>query len=1069
MSLREQLSRLQGKLQRCCEAGKTSCNDGGCPDTPALEPGGCGRETERRKLLNSIEQSLDSFLALEPSSRDEHRDGPSHVPEDIDKLMSSFEADKDFCDSFSKFDDDDVIIVSPNEEPVVMISDDDGEEADEVDIAGHVTSGDDETDLFDPSVLGCPPPSEEHITNLKQSFGFSKFKPEQWRIIHSILFSKRDNCAIMATGFGKSLCYQYPAVYSGRLAVVVSPLISLMEDQVMALNVKGIKAVYLGSAQSDMATVLDDVMRGVYRLVYVTPEYITRNQRVLTEIESKVGISLVAIDEAHCVSQWGHDFRTDYRHLGDVRKSIPHIPILALTATATPPVQKDICSSLQLRNPLQTCTSFNRPNLYFEVNSRTVSILEDLKPVMLATKRTGNQRTVYGFGGATIVYCRTKQTTEEVFAVLKNAGVSCGKYHGGMSAHERKTTHHKFLRDELQCIVATVAFGMGIDKPDIRTIVHYGAPQDIETYYQEVGRAGRDGFPSKCSVFYKPADFNTNRFFLRDIHNTVYLEHRTKMLAKMEKYLATPLCRRRVLLSHFSPQLSEAIGGTEDCCDNCTQRLRRASAEVVGSKVTGSEFTDSAADVDYSKEAKLLLGLINDNPTTFSWGVGSYINLIRGSQSKKLPSWGKTHPSFGTGKDRSEKWWKAFCLQLKGEGYLEDQSIRGCFGSTIVTTEQGRRWMASPSSHPLRLTPSREMLAESNRGTLQQQTRSYLPKYDASGALIPVTEATQTATPNATPVYIPTAEDRDSYDVIVVRRKVKVQAPPPPPKSTEVIDLENRLYNDLIVYRGQVAHEAGVAPYMVANNKLLADLAQIRPSSEAGLLRTEGVSLVWAGKYGASMLQRIAAFCSSSTSGAAELEGKDVLPAAQGVGEREVEMRMVKRKAVLYQLSATQQTSYDCFTARPDVTVEDIARQRGLSPATIAGHLADAMEAGYNVDYRQAGLTEEVEEAVKKVVRREPVCSDVGSLGLIKSQLPETVSYGEIKLAIAVLVVTSGFVRPRKQNAAASYKVNSTPVQRNHSRTTTVSASDRGAGLKRKLSSSDPAANKLKNKVKRFW
>ena len=154
MSLREQLSRLQGKLQRCCEAGKTSCNDGGCPDTPALEPGGCGRETERRKLLNSIEQSLDSFLALEPSSRDEHRDGPSHVPEDIDKLMSSFEADKDFCDSFSKFDDDDVIIVSPNEEPVVMISDDDGEEADEVDIAGHVTSGDDETDLFDPSVLG---------------------------------------------------------------------------------------------------------------------------------------------------------------------------------------------------------------------------------------------------------------------------------------------------------------------------------------------------------------------------------------------------------------------------------------------------------------------------------------------------------------------------------------------------------------------------------------------------------------------------------------------------------------------------------------------------------------------------------------------------------------------------------------------------------------------------------------------------------------------------------------------------------------------------------------------------
>ncbi|CAI8023901.1 Werner syndrome ATP-dependent helicase [Geodia barretti] len=347
------------------------------------------------------------------------------------------------------------------------------------------------TNLFDPALLGCPPPKQEDIDLLKRRFGHSNFKPEQWKIIHSLVFQKRDNCAVLATGFGKSLCYQYPAVVSGGLVLVVSPLISLMEDQVSALRVKGIPAVFLGSAQEASASARGKIMKGEYRVVYVTPEYVSHNQSFIQELDKRVGIVAVAVDEAHCVSQWGHDFRADYRELGTLRNALPQVPFLALTATATPPVRRDICSSLHLRDPLISYTSFDRANLYLEVWSKSDNALTDLKPLMAATKT--EKRVTYSFEGATIIYCPTRDTTSTIATLMKNVGVRCEAYHAGLSPDTRKSVHHKFLRDELQCIVATVAFGMGIDKPDIRTIIHYGAPKDIESYYQEIGRAGRDG------------------------------------------------------------------------------------------------------------------------------------------------------------------------------------------------------------------------------------------------------------------------------------------------------------------------------------------------------------------------------------------------------------------------------------------------------------------------------------------------------------------------------------------------------------------------------------------------
>ncbi|KAK7812184.1 hypothetical protein U0070_014775 [Myodes glareolus] len=438
-----------------------------------------------------------------------------------------------------------------------------------------------------------PEPNAKQINCLKTYFGHSSFKPVQWKVIHSVLEERRDNVVVMATGYGKSLCFQYPPVYAGKIGIVISPLISLMEDQVLQLE-------------------------GKYRIIYMTPEFCSGNLDLLQQLDSNIGITLIAVDEAHCISEWGHDFRSSFRTLGCLKTALPLVPVIALSATASSSIREDVIHCLKLKNPQITCTGFDRPNLYLEVGRKTGNILQDLKPFLVQKSSSA-----WEFEGPTIIYCPSRKMTEQVTAELGKLNLACRAYHAGLNINKRKDVHHWFLRDEIQCVVATIAFGMGINKADIRRVIHYGAPKEMESYYQEIGRAGRDGLPSSCHVLWAPADFNLTRHHFLEIHNEKFRLYKLKMLVKMEKYLHSNRCRREIILSHFEDKrLQKAsldIMGTEKCCDNCRSRL---------SHCYSTNDTDDTFQ-DFGPQAFQLLSAVDVLEEKF--GIGIPILFLRGS------------------------------------------------------------------------------------------------------------------------------------------------------------------------------------------------------------------------------------------------------------------------------------------------------------------------------------------------------------------------------------------------------------------------------------------------------
>lgn len=437
--------------------------------------------------------------------------------------------------------------------------------------------------------------------NLKEIFGFDNFRGEQEKIIKSVV-SGKNTFVIMPTGAGKSLCYQLPATVLEGTAIVISPLIALMKNQVDQLAAFGINAQFLNSTlnKSEMNRVKNDVINGVCKLLYIAPESLTKEDNL--EFLKKAKISFVAVDEAHCISEWGHDFRPEYRKIKDIIENInASLPIVALTATATPKVQLDIKKSLNMDESVIFKTSFNRANLYYEVRPKQNAKKQLIKFVSLNRGKSG------------IVYCLSRKKVEEIAELLNVNGFKALPYHAGLDADVRMKNQDAFLNENCDIVVATIAFGMGIDKPDVRFVVHYDAPKSLEGYYQETGRGGRDGLDGACLMFYALDDITKLEKFNKD-KNVTERDNAKALLMEMVAYSSLGVCRRRQLLSYFGEQTEKDCG----FCDNCKKPTKtfkgKEEVELVINTILQTEQRFSANHI-----ADILTGNSKDNPAILSY------------------------------------------------------------------------------------------------------------------------------------------------------------------------------------------------------------------------------------------------------------------------------------------------------------------------------------------------------------------------------------------------------------------------------------------------------------------
>ncbi len=466
---------------------------------------------------------------------------------------------------------------------------------------------------------------------LHRHFGYSEFRPGQEAIIRHII-SGQDGVVLMPTGGGKSICFQLPALLMDGATVVVSPLIALMKDQVDALRQNGISAAFLNSSQSseEQNNVLWRMKAGELKLLYVAPERLIGNGGFI-EFLQKQKIALVAIDEAHCISQWGHDFRPEYLALGELKTALPGVPVVALTATADNLTKDDIIQKLRLRDYKVFEHSFNRPNIFYQV---------------LPKKRHTDQIIAYlnaHKGDSGIIYCLSRNGTEALAADLQAAGFNAKAYHAGLVKEERDATQEAFLRDDIRIVVATIAFGMGIDKSNVRFVLHADMPKNIEGYYQETGRAGRDGLPSDAILFYSFADVSKLRGFCNIPENPAQTRILEKKLDEMARFCTITTCRRKYLLNYFGEEAPDNCGS----CDVCRTQYERADATL---------------------PAQMMLSAVARLDGRF--GLGYTVELLKGNKEKVRPEH-QSLKTFGVGAATSKAQWMNYGRELIQLGYLK--------------------------------------------------------------------------------------------------------------------------------------------------------------------------------------------------------------------------------------------------------------------------------------------------------------------------------------------------------------------------------------------------------------
>jgi len=486
---------------------------------------------------------------------------------------------------------------------------------------------------------------------MRQVFGFHQFRPNQEEIVRALI-GQRDVFAVMPTGGGKSLCYQLPACLLSGTCVVISPLISLMKDQVDAAGENGLRAEYLNSSlgHSQQAGVLDALAVGELDLLYVAPERFVRGD-FLSALKA-TRVCLFAIDEAHCISQWGHDFRPDYLSLSKIVPEFSGVSVAAFTATATHKVQQDIIARLGLRKPLTIRASFDRPNLFLQVEPK-----DDLNTQIFGFLRKHPSE-------SGIIYRTTRNDVEATAEFLARKGVLVRPYHAGMPDQDRKANQDAFNRDEINVIVATIAFGMGIDKSNVRFVLHGDLPKNMEGYYQEIGRAGRDGEPAHCLLYFSYGDTSTIRYFIRRMENESQRADAQRKLAEVANYAGSSKCRRRQILAYFGETYDKANCGT---CDICAGGVERTDATV---------------------EAQMIMSAIMRTGQQF--GGNHVVDIVLGANTKKIRQLGhnrlKTY-GVGEGRGRTKRSWRRVVDNLIAQGHLLP---RGQDYPTLQLSSKGR-------------------------------------------------------------------------------------------------------------------------------------------------------------------------------------------------------------------------------------------------------------------------------------------------------------------------------------------------------------------------------------------
>jgi ATP-dependent DNA helicase RecQ len=615
---------------------------------------------------------------------------------------------------------------------------------------------------------------------LRKYFGYSSFRPLQEDIIKDVL-NKKDTFVLMPTGGGKSICYQIPALLMDGLTVVVSPLISLMKDQVDGLIENGVAAAYLNSTLSatDSQKLYQDIENNRVKLLYVAPERLTMSHTL--SMLKKINVSLFAIDESHCVSEWGHDFRPEYRRLNVLKRKFPEVPIIALTATATPKVREDTLEQLKIDNGNTYVASFDRKNLFYQIKTKTDTYNQMLRYLQ---KRKGESG---------IIYCQSRKSVDAIAKKLRKDGFNALPYHAGLSDSQRAKNQEMFIKDRTDIVVATVAFGMGIDKPNVRFVIHYDLPKNLESYYQETGRGGRDGLECECVLYFSRGDRYKIEYFIKQKNKKEERDIALKQLQDMVDYCESTTCRRKVLLRYFGEELEEDNCGK---CDACTQPRET---------------------VDGTDDAKALIECIEDLGQRF--GMNHVVDVLSGANTKNVRD--KKHnslDSYGAG----SKYKKAVWMEI----------AREMLAQKVITVEGSR--------YPLlKLNKASQEVMNGTRTVTLTKNEDFDDDCDYTGEVD--TSSFESKKVGVTAKSNVKAKVKSSA---TIKRKTS-------PKNDE------ELLQKLKDLRKKMAEMQDVPPYIIFADTSLKQMATKRPRDKAALLQITGVGEYKLKKYGDIFLKEI--------------------------------------------------------------------------------------------------------------------------------------------------------------------------------------------------------------------